>query len=290
LKCGANIITTNNYACIPGYLQQEGIENQMESLTKLSVSLAQEAKRQFISEKPSIPPSTIQIAGSIPPLLESYRPDLKLSEQISLHYYSRIVRALKGVDILLIETMSALDEALYALRAIAANGSKQEQPEIFVSFTLSDSGNLRSDEDINEVIETLEPWMKHCHVRIISLNCCTPESIERAMIRINEKSMQILEEYDVYLGAYPNGTCEIKTDWTLKEGGFNPIRTDLEPQELYAKFYKQWINKFYHKKRLRVLGGCCNIEPHHIKYMADSMKKDFPHLFVGQQSAIKSKL
>merc|ERR1712150_405685 len=105
LKSGATIITTNNYACIPGYLQQEGIEDQIESLTKLSVALAHEAKKQFIAEngdKSEHP--NIEIAGFIPPLLESYRPDLQLSEQQSLEYYSRIVQSLQsgqGVDIFL---------------------------------------------------------------------------------------------------------------------------------------------------------------------------------------------
>ena len=187
LKCGANIITTNNYACIPGYLQQEGIENQIESLTKLSVSLAHEAKNQFLFENGDSAKrdTNIQIAGCIPPLMESYRPDLKLSEQMSLNYYSRIVDSLqsgKGVDILLIETMSCLDEALYALRAIACNAqkiNKRDQPQIFVSFTLNNDGHLRSNESMNEVIEKLEQWMKHCNVCIISMNCCTPESIQR---------------------------------------------------------------------------------------------------------------
>eukprot|EP01083_Nonionella_stella_P021004 58248_1 len=284
LACGSNIITTNNYACIPGYLRQVDMEHQIESLTRLAVSLAHLAKEQFIAEH-ECDASSIKIAGSIPPLSESYRPDMRLPEALSLKYYSRIVQSLqcdKGVDILLIETMGCLDEALYALRAIASNqthDTKEQQTEIMISFSLNGNGNLRSNECINEVIEGLEPWLKVCKISSICMNCCTPESIERALDNISRNSLNTLERYNVFLGAYPNGTVAITADWTLKESGFNQIRNDLSsPSALYRRFYKQWIDKYYHKKRLRVLGGCCNIEPHHIKYMVDNARIDFPNL------------
>lgn len=299
LKCGSNIITTNNYACIPGYLSQVGIENQLESLTKLSVSLAHEARDQFIIEnkenEDKYDLSNIQIAGCIPPLMESYRPDMRLSEQLSIKYYSKIVKSLqanKGIDVFLIETMGCLDEALYALRAIVANkeinNDKSKEPEIFISFSLNNSGNLRSEENMNFVIEKLEEWMKYCNITIISMNCCTPESIETCLDGLNEKSMNILAKHGVFLGAYPNGTCEIKSDWTLKEGGYNPIRKDLEPHVLYGKFYKKWIEKYY-DKRLRLLGGCCNVETDAIQYLVENARKDFKG-YMNKDKPLKSKL
>eukprot|EP01084_Bolivina_argentea_P122527 217112_1 len=290
LQCGSNIITTNNYACIPGYLSQIGMENEIESLTELAVSLAHQAREEFIIENKRYSKSDIKIAGCIPPLMESYRPDLRLSEQLSLKYYSKIVKSLqkgKSIDIFLIETMGCLDTALYALRAIACNNQNNNN-EIFVSFSLNNNGNLRSNENINYVIEKLEIWMKHLNISIISMNCCTPESIENAFHNLNSKSLTILQKYNVFMGAYPNGTVEIKTDWTLKESGYNPIRQDLLPNILYSQFYKKWINKYYKTKRLRLLGGCCNIEPHHIKYFVSNAINDFNTLM--PKPLTKSKL
>ena len=296
LEVGSTIITTNNYACIPGYLCQEGIENQLESLTSLSVSLAHEAREEFIAENKDKSDkydiNNIQIAGCIPPLMESYRPDLKLSEQLSIKYYSNIVKALtanKGIDIFLLETMGCLDEALYGLRAIVSNPiNKLKQPEIFISFSLNDTGNLRSEEDINYVIKELQEWMKYCNISILSMNCCTPESITKCFDKINNKSLNILEKHNVFLGCYPNGTCEISSNWTLKDGGYNPQRTDIPPNILYNNFYKLWIQKYYKKKRLRLLGGCCNIEVDSIKYLVDNIKQEFPYLM--QRKILQSKL
>lgn len=300
LQVGSTIITTNNYACIPGYLSQEKIENQLESLTSLSVSLAHQARQEFITENKEnnnkYDLENIKIAGCIPPLMESYRPDLKLSEQISINYYSNIVKSLianKGIDIFLIETMSCLDEALYALRAIVSNVdidsfNKSKQNEIFISFTLNENGDLRSGEDINYVIQELQEWMKYCNISILSINCCTPESITKCFDNINDKSLGILEKYDCFLGCYPNGTCAISSDWTLQDGGYNPVRKDIPPNILYSQFYKIWIQKYYKKKRLRLLGGCCNIETEAIKYLVDNIKTEFPDLL--QKKILTSKL
>ena len=120
------------------------------------------------------------------------------------------------------------------------------------------------------------------------MNCCTPESITKCFDNINDKSLNILKKYDCYLGAYPNGFNPIPEKWTLDSSHFITLRSDITPKALYDKFYKKWIEKYYEKKRLRLLGGCCRITPPAIKYMVDNIKKEFPKLIAN--TMMRSKL
>ena len=64
---GSDIITNNTYGIIRNNLAQEGLEDQFEELNVLACTLARQARQK--SE------TSVLIAGSLPPLAGSYRPD-----------------------------------------------------------------------------------------------------------------------------------------------------------------------------------------------------------------------
>ena len=68
ISAGANIITTNTYGIIRSNLAKEGIEDQFKALNVLACTLAEQARQK--SE------TSVLIAGSLPPLAGSFRPDL----------------------------------------------------------------------------------------------------------------------------------------------------------------------------------------------------------------------
>ena len=138
----ANIITTNSYSTIPSYLKKKGLETQVGDLTHLASRLARDAATEH--------ETSVAVAGCIPPLSESYRPDLVIAEEDAKPVYETMVRAMvEDVDLFLCETMSCISEAIVALAAIEDCDSARDRMR-FVSFTLDERpGNgLRSGASV----------------------------------------------------------------------------------------------------------------------------------------------
>ena len=68
IDAGADVITTNTYGVIRDDLAQIGLEDRFSELNRLACELANDARN--VSERP------VWVAGSLPPLRGSYRPDL----------------------------------------------------------------------------------------------------------------------------------------------------------------------------------------------------------------------
>jgi methionine synthase I (cobalamin-dependent) len=68
IEAGAEVITVNTYGVIKAELAKEGVEDRFRELNVLAAKLAQQARDE--TGKP------VLIAGSLPPLRGSYRPDL----------------------------------------------------------------------------------------------------------------------------------------------------------------------------------------------------------------------
>merc|ERR1711988_99912 len=75
MRAGAEVITTNNYACVPAAISLTGGDKkQVEDLVIAAGRAAQRATEIFREEQPDalVP----MVAGCVPPLKDSYRHDL----------------------------------------------------------------------------------------------------------------------------------------------------------------------------------------------------------------------
>ena len=133
---GSQYITTNNYSVTPGV----GLSARLEALTSVAAKLAVQARLECAQ----LGYSGIRICGSLPPLVESYRPERVLPHDQAVTQYLRIVKSLNdSVDIFLAETLSSIAEATSAVQAVAEITSRKP---IWVSWTLRSDGRLRSGE------------------------------------------------------------------------------------------------------------------------------------------------
>ena len=120
IKAGARVISTNTYSTVPSYLEKENKEEHMEDLIVLAGKLARQAASE--SQHPVI------VAGSLPPLDESYRPDLVPDHEESLPIYETLARLLEPyVDVFLCETMSSIQEAKTAFEALSTSERGSEE-------------------------------------------------------------------------------------------------------------------------------------------------------------------
>ena len=241
IAAGADIITTNTYGIIRSELAKEGIEDRFAELNTLACDLARKA-RDDASRR-------VMIAGSLPPLGGSFRPDLVgPSHKIETLYAEQAALLAPHVDLLLCETMSSAAEGHAAAKAACATGRP-----VWVAWTLHEdqSGNLRSGESIADAGQALQDLSVHGML----VNCCAPESVTRAMPSLVATDTE-------WIGGYANTFTPIPEDWELdgekETDGLLTLRSDLDP-ESYAAHVMEWL-----KTGATVVGGCCGTRPSHI--------------------------
>jgi len=250
IMAGADIITTNTYGVIRVDLAKIGIQGRFAELTRLACRLAVEAR--------DLAGKNSAIAGSLPPLRGSFRPDLVGPiEEIEGLYDEQAKLMAPHVDFFLCETMSSAAEGRAAVRAACRTGKP-----VWVAWTLHEdrSGNLRSGESIADAVAAL----KGLPVSGFLANCCAPESVTKAM-------SQLVAAGGDWIGGYANTFAPIPQDWTLggekETDGLLDLRKELTP-EGYAVHAADWL-----AAGATVVGGCCGTRPAHIAKIRDLMRK-----------------
>ena len=241
ISAGARMITTNSYGIIPADLRKEGLEEKFVELNQSAGQLAQKAARESVE--------VVEVAGSLPPLNGSYRPDRVLRKEIVEPIYRQQSEALcPYVDIFLCETLSTIQEAVSAVSVTSELGKP-----VLVGLTLHDhqKGKLRSGESLQDAIHAL----RKLNPAGILANCSLPERISDAMPILVESGLS-------YRGGYANAFCSVPKDWLLDgekdTDGKLELREDLSP-ERYREFVIEWI-----EKGANFIGGCCGTTAEHI--------------------------
>ena len=243
LQAGSEIIQTNSFGSNPIKLQSCGLAANLEQANINAVNAAKEAISNYRSQTGSS--RELFIAGNLGPsgkLLEPYG-DLKFEDAVDA--FSKQARILidSGADLILIETMIDLKEALVAVEAV-----RKVSNDIIIACTLSFAENgvtvmgNKADAFGKELIKA------GCD--IIGANCSVGSN---AMIKIVEKIRDA--NPDARLIIQPNAGLPIIVDGKTK---FN------ETPEIMAENFKE-ILKF----KPSIIGGCCGSTPEHIKKIAE---------------------
>lgn len=246
IAAGAKVLSVNNYTATPTRMLRNDMMGQFEQAHETAIQLLKSAISE--SDKSA---DEITIAGCLPPLTASYVADAALDYQPSYDEYCRLIEVQKDhVDVILVETMSNSQETFAAVDALTSFGEKT-----YISLTLSDdlTNCLRSGETLEAVIERLSEK----NIDAVMINCSFPEAVSKAL--------PILAQSDLRFGAYANGFTSISA---LQPGGTVDglhARTDLPP-EIYASHALSWIDA-----GATIIGGCCEITPSHIAYLAKEM-------------------
>ena len=236
IKAGARIVTVNTYTATPPRLAREGIAPLFDALHGAALDAAEAAR-----EKSG---QAVRIAGCLPPLVGSYRPDLTPAEDECLVDYRRIVAAqAQRVDLFLCETMLSAAEARAATVAAHESGKP-----VWTALSVNDADGtvLRSGEGVVQGAQAAVD----AGADAVLINCSSPEAVATAM--------PLLAGIGVPFGGYANGFVSIGA---LKPGGTVDVleaRDDLSPAA-YAGHALGWV-----AAGAAVVGGCCEIGPGHI--------------------------
>jgi S-methylmethionine-dependent homocysteine/selenocysteine methylase len=250
IDAGAQCVITNNYACVPKCLEHTAATALGEEIKKHGIGgMVSEAGRLARAACALRPDRKVTVAGSLPPLAESYRADLVGPFLENLNHYKEIARCLAPhVDVLVCETMSTVDEARAAATAAATTGLP-----VWVSWTLDESRPiLRSGETIQDAVDAIKS-VEGLNLTACLFNCTSPEVITEAM-----PMLRGMIGREVQIGAYANGFC------TAAEGSGE--YRDLSPHQYYEDFATKWI-----ASGATIVGGCCGVFPPHIAHLHERL-------------------
>ncbi len=229
LQAGANILTTNTFRTHRRALTGKGYDAR--ELTQRAVATAREAVAQF--GQPAY------IAGSIAPLEDCYSPQLTPPDDECRAEHSELIHHLVAadVDVLLIETMPTIREAVIAAKLAVITGRP-----VMVSFVCDLEGCILSGESLAVAADILLPL----GIAALGVNCGPTHTLAQPL-----KELRTAVGPDFPLIGYGNiGYANDQQGW---------INTDAVEPETYAAYAKDWP--------VQIVGGCCGTTPEHIRQL-----------------------
>ena len=243
LHAGAQVITTDTFRTNTRTLERAGLYEQMSELTHLAVALARQAVDEVALEPGHV---RALIAGSMAPVEDCYSPWLTpQSETELLAEHTELAQHLyaAGCDLLLIETMNTVREAVAATRAAEATGLP-----VWVSFMLGPDNHLLSGETLKEALHEVMAY----HPQAVLVNCIPVAQVPLALDELRQEIPS-----DVLVGAYANAGHVEEEGWSM-EHGVTPVA--------YAQAASGW-----RRMGARILGGCCGTTPEHIAALTERL-------------------
>lgn len=249
-EAGADVATTNTYAILPDRLAAHGLSERMGALIETSCRLAADARDAA---------GHGLVAGSLGPLGFSYQTENVPLPEVAAEIYAKVARYHAPiVDVLILETMSSLDQARGALMGAAVAGKP-----IWLALSVDDNDGttLRSGEKLADIA----PLIAEFAPERVLLNCSRPEAVS--------EGIPILAKLHPHVGAYANGFTRIADDFN-KIGATTDMlsaRQDLAPAA-YAAFAQGWV-----AAGARTVGGCCEVGPLHIAALVQCLRDGEVH-------------
>ena len=238
---GATIATTNTYAIHRDRLKGTGLSNQFETLHAAALREATQARR-----------AGTRIAGSVGPLIGSYRPDVHPDVATATPLYAEVAQILADtVDLIIVETVASIDHAQAALAGALTTGKP-----VWIAYTLDDEDGtvLRSGEKLQDAVAVAG------EVDAILANCSAPEALDVAM--------PILAATGMPFGGYANAFEQITKAFLAPEPTVDVLheRRDMGPRS-YARHVMGWVDQ-----GATIVGGCCEVGPAHIAELAKALR------------------
>ena len=256
IAAGVDIITTNTFRTQRRTLTRAGLGERSRELTQLAVKIARSAAQQADRE--------IFVAGSISPLEDCYAPQqVPPDDELQIeHAEMAHDLAAAGCDVLLVETMNTIREAVSATHCARETGLP-----VCVSFVVGPGGRppdqlspaqdfepllLLSGETIAEAVQAVQPLQPAA----ILINCVPLAYIDRALDEFRAA-------YSGSIGLYANvGHADDQIGWTLTD--------DVQPAA-YAQHAQRWL-----AQGAVIIGGCCGTTPDHIAALHAVVREALP--------------
>ena len=247
LQAGAEILETNTFGANRFRLARHGLAGKMAEINAAGVRLARQAVERLQEKQGPNAEAAAWVAGSVGPLGVRLEPLGKtgLDEARAAFAEQIAILAENGVDLLLVETMPALNEAREALKA-----AKEVAPHlpVVVMVTVDDESECLDGASPAQAAALLTEWGADA----VGVNCSTgPASVLTAAEAMRAATA-------LPLAAMPNAGLPRAID------GRNVY---LCSPEYMASFARKAV-----AAGVQMVGGCCGTTPNHIRAMRAAIR------------------
>jgi S-methylmethionine-dependent homocysteine/selenocysteine methylase len=250
VQAGADVLSTNTFQLSRrGFVQHfrdlehmrhigaVDLETRWVELVRAGVRLAQEARVQAGAV------DRVAVAGAMTTPEWCFRPDLAPDSTRAVAEYRELasVFAEAGCDLLLIETVNSVGDAVAAASAAQSAGIPY-----WMAFVPDPAGKLFSGETLAQACAALDALAPDA----ILVNCAPPPDISAG-----------LEELESAWSGASGAYAHI--------GRFNPpewLFTDEYPPERYLQVARDWRDR-----GAAIVGGCCGTTPEHIAVLSSQL-------------------
>src|SRR5579862_6035714 len=247
LQAGAEIIETNTFGANAFRLERPGLRDKVAEINQAGVRLARQAVQQMAEKQAA----TAYVAGSIGPLGVHLEPLGKTGLDEARAAFAEQIQALAaggpgaGADLLIVETMIALNEAEQAV--LAARATAPDLP-VWVLMTVDEEGNCLDGSAPDVAAARIASW----GVDALGCNCSVgPATVLSAIEKMAGAT-------NLPLIAMPNAGMPRSVD------GRNIY---LCSPEYMASFARKFA-----KAGAQFIGGCCGTTPQHIRAMKSALR------------------
>ena len=243
LQAGAEILETNTFGANRFRLARHGLAGKVAEINAAGVKIAREAVNH-LKEKQA---GEAWVAGSIGPLGVRLEPLGKTGLDEARAAFVEQITALKnaGIDLLIVETMPALNEAREAL--LAAHEAAPELP-VLTMVTVDDESNCLDGSSPAHAAALLTEW----GADVVGVNCSSgPATVLTAIEAMRGATT-------LPIAAMPNAGLPRAIE------GRNIY---LCSPEYMASFSRKAI-----AAGAQIVGGCCGTTPNHIRAMRSAMR------------------
>jgi 5-methyltetrahydrofolate--homocysteine methyltransferase len=240
LLAGSDIIETNSFGGNIIKLSQYGLEERVTEINLAAAAISREAAGNYRHVAGSVGPSgKMLLMGDV-------------TENELYEGFCQQVTALEkgGADIIIVETMSALDEASIAVRAAREN----TKCTVIATMTFSEDNNGAFRTMMGVSPEEMVIALKEAGAHIIGSNC--GNGIEDMIgitkaIRGTDSTIPIMIQANAGIPEYIDGKTVFR-----------------ESPEMMASFIPDLI-----KAGASIIGGCCGTTPEHIRQIGKVLGK-----------------
>jgi homocysteine S-methyltransferase len=253
LQAGAEIIETNTFGANLYRLRRYGLEDKMAAINHAGVRLARQCVEQIHDKQAT----EAFVAGAVGPLGVQIAPLGKVSPEEAEAAFAAQIHALagggkdkdgkafRGVDLILLETMTTVAEAEAALHA-----SRSAAPElpVIVMVTVDDDGNCLDGTACEVAVEKLAAIGPDG----IGCNCSAGPA---TVLTVIERMRAVTR---IPLMAMPNAG----------------LPRTVEGRNIYMctpEYMASFARKFI-KAGATLIGGCCGTTPSHIRAMKSALR------------------
>ncbi|MDE3105120.1 MAG: bifunctional homocysteine S-methyltransferase/methylenetetrahydrofolate reductase, partial [Acidobacteriota bacterium] len=247
LQAGAEVIETNTFGANAFRLERYGLKDKVRAINVAGVRLARESVNEILEKQAT----QAYVAGAVGPLGVRLEPLGKVGLDEARDAFAEQIAALAeggpgvGADLLVIETMTSLDEAHQAL--LAARRVAPQLP-VMVMVTVDEEGNCLDGASAATAAKRLTEWGADA----VGCNCSAGPATVLSVIE------QMRAVTTLPLAAMPNAGMPRSVE------GRNIY---MASPEYMASFARKFV-----KAGARFVGGCCGTTPTHTRAMRSALR------------------